>query len=167
MHNIKYLESKANDIELSDLNYLIGLDESGDQICEIDSSNSYCNNCIYEIVKEINEELTNIGYVDFYKKHDCNSHEVIHSVSSSVESSPEDDDFCCCENCGAEIDVGVLFTCTGELDHWLYTDIDLLKISAQDAHRLFTCITSADAEVRHKELVGKLIEKVNNLKSVI
>lgn len=145
------------------LNYLIGVDEHGYYVCEIDGEESYCSSCIKEIVKERNAELDRLGYKGFYDIHDCTSDSPFVKISSAVETMPERDDFESCENCGTEIDVGVLFTYDDEIKYWINEDIDAEEISDSDAYRIYTCITSEDAISKYPKLVKQLKEKLENI----
>lgn len=163
MSNIEILKEKCIDFRGEYLCYLIGLDEDGDQICEIDGSESYCPNCIKKVVSEYNEKLAR-DYDIFRNNHDFNGCEdKVCKVDYATESNPEKDDFCICDKCGCEIDVGVLFTFSQEIDHWLDADINLNDISDQDAYRLYMCIESEDAKEKHPELTIKLREKIEKL----
>nr|DAL15370.1 MAG TPA_asm: hypothetical protein [Caudoviricetes sp.] len=162
MTALEILEAKHSAFCGSSLHYLIGIDESEYQVCEIDGSESYCSDCIDKIVKERNEELKRIGYDEFYNTHDCSSSEEFKQISYSTEFSPERDDFELCENCGCEIYVAVLFTFDQEIEYWIDQDIDLENISDQDAYRIYECITSFDAIQKHPKSVEKLKQKLNN-----
>lgn len=161
------IKNKGEYFQGSSLHYLIGIDEREDQVCEIDGSESYCPDCIDKIVKERNEELNRIGYNKFYNTHDCNSSEEFSQISYSTESSPEKDEFELCENCGAEIDVAVLFTFSQEIDHWIGeisdNPFDIDAISDQDAYRIYTCLTSLDALKKHPKEVQKLRNLIDNI----
>lgn len=163
MKTIEILEAKHSAFCGSSLHYLIGTDERECQVCEIDGSESYCSDCIGKIVKERNEELKRIGYEKFKDIHDCNSSSKFKEIASSVESSPEKDDFELCENCGCEIDVAVLFTFDQEIEHWIDQDIDIHNISDQDAYRIYECITSLDAIEKHPKSVDRLKTKIETL----
>lgn len=145
------------------LNYLIGVNELGDYVCEIDSVESYCSNCIEAIIKERNAELKKIGFKTFSEIHDCNSDTPFVEVSSCVETMPEKDDFESCENCGAEINVCVLFTDDDEIKHWIDKEIVVDELSDSDAYRIYTCITSEDAISKYPKLVKQLKEKLENI----
>jgi hypothetical protein len=161
------IKNKGEYFQGSSLHYLIGVDGCGDQVCEVDGSESYCSDCIEKIVSERNEELKKKGYSSFSKVHDCSGDQEFEEIRYSTEYSPEDDDFELCENCGAEIDVGVLFTFSQEIDHWIgeisdnLFDIDV--ISDQDAYRIYTCLTSLDALEKHPNKVQKLRNLIDNI----
>lgn len=146
------------------LHYLIGVDEYGCHVCEIDGAESYCSSCINEIVKERNAELDTIGYKSFFEIHDCTSNTPFVRISSAVETMPERDNFESCNNCGTEINVSVLFTYPDEIKQWIDEDIVLDEISDSDAYRIYTCITSEDAISQHPKLVNKLINKLKTTK---
>lgn len=161
------IKGKGDGFEGSDLNYLIGVDSCGDHVCEINGSESYCSECIDKIVSEMNEELIRIGFDAFSKVHDCSTDSEFCEVSYSTESLPERDDFESCQSCGCEIDVGVLFTFSQEIDHWIEelrdNIFDINAISDRDAYRIYTCITSEDALERHPKEVQKLKELIDSI----
>lgn len=154
------IKHKGENFQGSSLYYLTGVDRYGDQVCEVDSCESYCAECIKKIVSERNEELKRIGYDAFCKIHDCSSDQEFEEIDYSIETSPEYDDFKSCENCGAEIDVSVLFTFNEEIDHWIGEIVDnnfcIDEMSEQDAYRIYNCLTSVDALEKHPKEVRKL-----------
>lgn len=166
MNAFDIIESKGQYFNGSSLHYLIGLDENDSQVCEIDGE-SYCSTCIDKVVAERNEELKRIGYSSFINTHDCSSDEVFVKVGYATESSPEKDDFEFCENCGAEIDVGVLFTYSDEIEYWIeeisHKDFDIEVISEEHAYRIYTCLTSLDAKEKHPNKVNQLRTLIDRL----
>lgn len=146
------------------LHYLIGVDEYGCYVCEIDSAESYCSSCIEEIVKEHNAELDRIGYKAFIERHACTSDAPFAKISFACETMPERDDFEACNNCGAEIQVGVLFTCPDEIKRWIDEDIVIDEISDSDAYRIYTCINSEDAISRYPKLVKQVKDKLETIR---
>lgn len=146
--------------------YLVGL-ENGDEICEIDGSEHYCPECIDSIVKERNEELNRIGYLNFINVHDCSSNITFDNIGYSIQSLPEDDDFCICDNCGCEIQVGVLFTFNQEILYWIdqfkNNSLDIGLLSEQDAYHIYTCITSEDAKDNYPSEVKELKDLIDKI----
>lgn len=163
------IKNKGEHFQGSTLHYLIGVDRYGDHVCEVDGSESCCSDCIEKIVSERNEELEKIGYSSFSKVHDCSSDQEFEELRYSTEYSPERDDFEVCENCGAEIDVGVLFTFSQEIDHWIGEISDNLfdvdAISDQDAYRIYICLTSLDALKNHPKEVQMLRSLIDNIQN--
>lgn len=145
------------------LNYLVGVNELGDYVCEIDGEKSYCSNCIEAIIKERNAELKKIGFKKISEIHDCNSDTPFVEIISCVETMPERDDFESCNNCGTEIYVDVLFTEDNEIKHWIGEEIVVDELSDSDAYRIYTCITSEDAISKYPKLVKQLKEKLENI----
>ena len=161
------IKQKGDNFQGSSLCYLTGIDRHGYQVCEVDGSESFCSNCIKKIASERNDELKRIGYFAFHKKHDCSSNQEFEKIGYSIESSPEEDDFILCENCGTEIDVYVLFTFSQEIEHWINeienNNFSIDNISEQDAYRIYNCLTSMDALEKHPKEVKKLRKLINRI----
>lgn len=164
MNAFDVIKQKGEYFSGDSLHYLIGVDEDGCYVCEIDSAESYCSSCINEIVKERNAELDIIGYKSFLERHDCTSDVPFAKISSACETMPERDDFESCNNCGAEINVGVLFTYSDEIKCWIDEDIVVDEISNSDAYRIYTCITSEDAINEYPKLVNPLKDKLETIR---
>lgn len=146
-----------------DLHYLIGVDEDGNYVCEIDGEESYCSSCIKKIVEERNAEFERIGYKSFSETHDVSNDNQFVRIDFAIETSPERDDFESCENCRAEIDVSVLFTFSQEIEYWIDRDVAIDEISDSDAYRIYTCITSEDAISKYPKLVNQLKNKLQTI----
>lgn len=160
MGTFNIIKQKGKYFSGDSLHYLIGVDEHGNFVCEVDGEESYCSSCIKGIVKERNAELNNIGYKSFYEIHDCSSDTPFAKISFACEITPERDDFESCDNCGAEINVGVLFTFPDEIKRWIDEDIAIDEISDSDAYRIYTCITSEGAISKYPKLVNQLRDKL-------
>lgn len=164
------IKNKGEHFRGSNLHYLIGVDWYGGQVCEVDGSESYCSDCIEKIVSERNQDLKRMRCFSFSKVHDCSSDQEFEEIGYSTEYSPVRDDFEICENCGAEIDVRVLFTFSQELDHWIGEIRDNLlgiidAISDQDAYRIYICLTSLDALKKHPKEVQMLRSLIDNIQN--
>lgn len=161
------IKQKGENLQVSNLYYLKGVDRYGYQVCEVDGSEAFCSNCIKKIASERNDELKRIGYFAFHKKHDCTNNREFEKIDYSIESSPEEDDFKLCENCGTEIDVYVLFTFSQEIEHWINkienNNFSIDNISEQDAYRIYNCLTSMDALEKHTKEVKKLRKLINRI----
>ena len=161
------IKQKGEYFQGRNLYYLKGVDRYGDQVCEVDGSESYCSECHKKIALERNEELTRIGYAAFFKSHDCSNDQEFEKIGTAIESCPEYDDFMQCENCGAELEVSVLFTFSEEIDHWINeienNNFSIGEISEQDAYRIYSCLTSEDAFEKHHKEVKKLRRLINSI----
>ena len=161
------IKHKGENFQGSNLYYLEGVDKHGDQVCEVDGCESYCSECHKKIALERNEELTRIGYAAFFKAHDCSNEQEFEKIGTAIESCPEYDDFRQCENCGAELEVGVLFTFSDEIDHWIGeiedNNLSIDELSEQDAYLIYTCITSKDAFEKHPKEVTKLRSLIDSI----
>lgn len=164
MNVLDVIKNKGEYFQGDSLHYLIGVDESGNYVCEIDGEESYCSSCIKKIVEERNAEFERIGYKSFSETHDVSSDDKFVRIDSAIEMSPERDDFESCENCGAEIDVSVLFTLSQEIEYWIDADIVIDEISDSDAYRIYTCITSEDAVSKYPKLVNQLRNKLQAIR---
>jgi hypothetical protein len=162
MKYLEILEQKASEHEEKEmcwsLNYLLGFDKDGDS-CEINGSESYCDDCISEKVNEIQNLLQEKGSKHIHEEFDCSRSDVVFvEIGYSEESSPESDDFETCYDCGKSIHTGVLHTFDQELEHYL-SDSENLKIfdlSNCDCFRINELITNEDSIERHPDLVKKL-----------
>ena len=167
MNAFDTIKHRGENFQGSRLYYLKGIDESGFTDCEVDGSESYCSKCIKKIVSERNEELKRIGYAAFFKAHDCSNDEKFDEIGAVIESCPEYDDFRQCENCGAELEVGVLFTFSQEIDYWIgeieNNNFSIGEISEQDAYRIYSCLTSEDAFEKHHKEVKKLRSLIDSI----
>ena len=167
MNAFDTIKHRGENFQGSRLYYLKGIDESGFTDCEVDGSESYCSKCIKKIVSERNEELARIGYAAFFKAHDCSNDEKFDEIGAVIESCPEYDDFRQCENCGAELEVGVLFTFSQEIDYWIgeieNNNFSIGEISEQDAYRIYSCLTSEDAFEKHPKEVTKLRSLIDSI----
>lgn len=162
MDYLKLLQSKASEHEEKEmcwsLNYILGFDEDGDS-CEINGSESYCDDCISEKIDEMQKLLEEKGSEHIHEEFDCSRSDIIFSeIGYSDESSPESDDFESCYNCGKSIHTGVLHTNDQEFEYYLDDDQNLKvsDLSNCDCFRINELITSEDATQRHPDLVEKL-----------
>lgn len=142
------------------LHYLIGADDNDNQVTEVDGHNSYCDDCINEVVTEYNNKLKNspnkIGY-------GCSEEtfKYVVKILMTEESSPERDDFCYCDNCGRLIStVGVLHTFSQEIEHWLDADtsVNFNELEDQDCFIINELIENAIDE--YPELIKNLKTKI-------
>lgn len=156
-HRAEKFETENNKYNL---HYLIGVDEHNNQVTEINGDNSYCNDCVDEVLKEYNKKLKETPYeLDF----NCTDEEFnnVKEILITEEGSPEKDDFCICENCHRLIStVNVLHTFTQEIDHWLESDvsIDLNDLKDEDCFILNELIENAD----YPELISQLKNKIKS-----
>lgn len=166
MNALKIIKEKGDNFNGEKLCYLIGKCK-GRFVGEINGSDSYCPKCIDSIIKGMQDKLDKIGFKEFQKIYDC-PESLIDEIGYGVESMPESDDFCTCENCECELQVGVLFTFSQEIDHWIEqaksNNIDLNALSDSDAYRINGCITSEDALEKHPKEVKELYSLLINLK---
>ena len=162
MNYFEILEQKASEHEEKEmcwsLHYLVGFDEDGDS-CEINGSESYCDDCISEKIDEIQKLLEEKGSKHIHKEFDCSREDIVFTeIGCSEESCPESDDFEICYNCGKSIHTSVLHTFDQELEHYLSED-QILKVpdlSNCDCFRINELINSEDSIERHPKLVEKL-----------
>lgn len=162
MNYFEILEKKASEHEEKEmcwqLNYIVGFDEDGDS-CEINGSESYCDDCISKKIEETQKLLEEKGSKHIHKEFDCSREDVVFTkIGYSEESYPESDDFETCYNCGKSIHTGVLHTFDQELEHYLNEDqiLKVYDLSNCDCYRINELINSKDSIERHPELVEKL-----------
>lgn len=160
MNVLDVIRNKGEYFQGDSLHYLIGVDENGNYVCEIDGEESYCSSCIKKIVEERNAEFERIGSKLFSEIHDISNDNQFVRIDSAIETCPEKDDFEQCKSCGAEINVYVLFTFSREIDHWIDADIVIDEISDSDVYRIYTCITSEAAACQYPKLVNQLRNKI-------
>lgn len=165
MTAIEIIKQKHDKYELlGDLHYLIGLDDDDTQICEINSDISYCEKCAIEESGILNKKLKEIGLQAFKKEYGIEYIEDLYEIGYTEEYSPERDCFEACETCCIELDCGVLFTFSQEIDYWIGEiedgRLDLSDMSEQNAYRLYTCLTSKDALKKHPKQVSILKELI-------
>jgi hypothetical protein len=166
MNYLELLEKKASEHEEKEmcwsLNYLVGYGADRD-FCEINGSESYCDDCIDNKIEEIQLLLTEKGSKYIHDEFDCSRDDIdLTEISYMEESSPETDNFETCYNCGKSIHTGVLHTLSQEIEHYL-DDSENLKIadlSNQDCFRIKELTQSEDSFERHPELVEKLKQKL-------
>lgn len=168
MNYLELLQSKASEHEEKEmcwsLNYLVGYDKHGD-FCEINGSESFCDDCISEKVNEIQKLLEEKGSKHIHEEFDCSRSDIVFTeIGYSVESCPESDDFESCCDCGKSIHTGVLHTNYQEFEYYLDDDknLKIFDLSNLDCFIINELITSEDALERHPELVEKLNLKLKN-----
>ena len=125
------LRNKADKLKPEPSCYLIGVDEYGDELMEIDGYMAYCPDCAQKRADELTEELKKVGFETFRKQHDCSTDdEDLARVDYIREFLPEDDDFAGCQHCGKELERDILFTFSQEIDHWLDEKIHQLTLTS-------------------------------------
>lgn len=165
MNYLELLQSKAQEHEENEmcwsLNYLVGFNKDGDS-CEINGSESYCDDCISEKVDEMQKLLQEKGSKHIHEEFDCSREDIILTgIGYSEESSPESDDFETCYNCGKSIHTSVLHTFNQEFEYYYDQNLKVSDLSNCDCFRINELITSEDALERHPELIEKLKYKLS------
>ena len=171
MKHFQVIKNRANKFYNNglkmDLNYLVAYGANGER-SEINSCESYCEDCINEKMDGIQSVFEIGGSEAIFQNYDVNSDKFeITEILFSEESCPEKDGFENCEKCGSLIRVSILHTFSDELEYYLSDDksVKLKELSNEDCYRINEIIFSQDSIERHPKLVKKLRKKIREQNS--
>lgn len=161
------IRKRADTVETSGVFYIVLMDNYGDTT-EFSPDYNYCEKCADKIAEQLTKELKAIGFDAFIKKYDLSGIGSIHNIVAVEETMPERDGFIVCDECGAELDCGSLYSFEDDI-RCAIERVEKAKqvsdLSDSDCYYVTHCLDDDDSREKHPELYRKLVDIVANLKT--